>query len=359
MNDLERDLTSLFHEKAASVDPVPTAPEGVLRRGRRRQIGNLVGGVAGAVAVVVIALLVAGSAAAPPTQVPVGRVDSWTTGGQLKTTVQGAATSATFDAFGTTWRVRDGTRDGTEGVSLEQIGGTPSTTIYQLMNGSGIEVDEPGGTFFLEQTAPDVDRAFVAIDGDGLAQGRWMQTLDNSGRPGRLWVIPVPGAGTGTQHVGNGIPRLVSWPTHRIPQHGDVVMAGSDGVVSWGLRWDAACPIVDVLLPPADAGSGAGTCITAWSQGLPNVDFAAGPKHVLVAVTGPAGMTAARRGPDGSLTMPCYEPPDGLGSWSGTGICVVPLTVGSVYTLDLRDANGRPLGHPLKLTPTPGGLTVG
>jgi len=356
MNDLERDLTSLFQEKAASVEPVPTAPENVLRRGRRRQVRNLVGGVAGAVAVVVIALLVVGSVAAPPAQVPVGHVDSWTTGGQLRTTVEGGATSATFDAFGTTWRVRDDL----EGATIEQVGGAPSATVYSLLNGSGIQVNEPGGTIFLEQTAPDVDRVFVAVDGDGTIEGRWMQTFrDNAGRPGRLWVVPVPGTGTGTQHVGNQIPTLVSWPTHRIPQHGDVVMAGSDGVVSWGLRWDAACPFVDVLLPPADAGSGAGTCITAWSQGLPNVGFAAGPKHVLVAVTGPAGMTAARRGPDGSLTMPCYEPPDGSENWSGTAICVVPLAVGSVYTLDLRDANGRRLGQPLKLTPTPGGLTVG
>jgi hypothetical protein len=187
-----------------------------------------------------------------------------------------------------------------------------------------------------------------------------MQTFrDNAGRPGRLWVVPVPGIGTGTQHVGNQIPTLVSWPTHQIPQHGDVVMAGSDGVVSWGLRWDEACPFVDVLLPPADAGSGAGTCVAAWSQGLPSLVFAGGPKHVMVVVTGPAGMTAALSGPDGSLKLPCYDPPDGSGSWSGTGICVVPLAVGSAYTLDLRDASGRPLGHALKLTPTPGGLTVG
>ena len=350
MNDLEHDLTSLFREKAASVDPMPTAPEGVLRRGRRRQIGIVLGGLAGAVVVLVVALLVVGSIAAPPTQVPVGRADSWTTGGQLETTVEGGATSATFEALGTTWRLRDDM----EGATLQQVGGTPSGTVYSLINGSGTEVDASGGTIFLEQTAPDVDRLFVAIDGGGRAEGRWMQTFrDNAGRPGRLWVVPVPGGGTGTIHVGNQIPTLSSWPMHRIAQHGDVVTAGSDGVVSWGLRWDEACPFVDVILPPADAGSGDGTCIKGWRQGLPNIVFAGGPKHVMVAATGPAGMTAALRGPDGSLLLPCYDP-HGSESWSGTSICVVPLTVGSVYTLDLRDANGRMLGRMLKLTPTPG-----
>ena len=356
MNDLERDLTSLFQEKASSVEPMPTAPDSVLRRGRRRQVRTVLAGLAGAVAVVVVALLVVGSIAAPPAQVPVGRVDSWTTGGPLGTTVEGGATSATFEAFGTTWQMRDDMA----GATLEQTGSNSNGTVYTLLNGSGIQVDEPQGTFFLEQEAPDVDRVFVAVDGYGTIEGRWMQTFrDNAGRPGRLWVVPVPGSGTGTQHVGNQIPGLVSWPTHRIPQHGDVVMAGSEGVVSWGLRWDEACPFVDVLLPPADAGSGDGTCIGAWSQGLPSLVFAGGPKRVVVAVTGPAGMTAALSGPDGSLTLPCYEPPDGSGSWTGTGICVVPLTVGGVYTLDLRDANGRMLGRMLRLTPTPGGLTVG
>ena len=213
MNDLERDLTSLFQEKAASVDPVPTAPEGVLRRGRRRQVRNVVGGVAGAVAVVVIALLVAGSVAAPPTQVPVGRVDSWTTGGQLQTTVAGGATSATFEALGTTWRVRDDM----EGATLEQVGGTPSATIYSLINGSGIEVDEPGGTIFLEQTAPDVDRVFVAIDGDGTAEGRWMQTFRDNCRTPRA-PVGRPGSGRRDRHATcrqpDPDPRLVADAPH-------------------------------------------------------------------------------------------------------------------------------------------------
>jgi len=355
MNDLERDLTALFQQKAASVDPVPMAPDGVLRRGRRRQFGTVAGGLLGAVALVIVGLLVVGSITPPPAQVSVGRVARWTTGGQLVTTVEGGATSATFDALGRTWRVRDDM----EGATLEQVGGTPSATVYSLLNGSGTEVDEPGGTIFLEQTAPDVDRVFVAVEGEGPAEGRWMQTFrDNAGRPGRLWVVPVPGTGSGTMHVGHQVPTLTSWPTHRIAQHGDVVTAGSDGVVSWGLRWDEACPFVEVILPPADAGSGDGTCIGGWSQGLPTIVFAGGPKHVMVAATGPAGMTAALRGPNGSLVLPCYEP-HASGSWSGTSICVVPLTVGSVYTLDLRDTNGRQLGHPLKLTPTPGGLTEG
>ena len=55
MNDLEHDLKDLFDAKAHGIGVSPAAPEDVLRRGRRRQIGVLAGGVLGAIAAIVVA----------------------------------------------------------------------------------------------------------------------------------------------------------------------------------------------------------------------------------------------------------------------------------------------------------------
>jgi hypothetical protein len=55
MNDLERDLRELFDSKATRIDVPPAAPEAVLRRARRRQVGVGVAGALGAAAVIALA----------------------------------------------------------------------------------------------------------------------------------------------------------------------------------------------------------------------------------------------------------------------------------------------------------------
>jgi hypothetical protein len=61
MNDLERDIKALFETKAGEVQATPLAPQAVLRRGRRRQVGTLVGGAVMAVAAGVV--LIGGASA--------------------------------------------------------------------------------------------------------------------------------------------------------------------------------------------------------------------------------------------------------------------------------------------------------
>jgi len=55
MNDLERDLKDLFDRKARAVDTTPAAPETVLRRGRRRQVGVVLGGALAGIVVLAVA----------------------------------------------------------------------------------------------------------------------------------------------------------------------------------------------------------------------------------------------------------------------------------------------------------------
>src|SRR6476661_7682307 len=65
MNDLEQDLRELFEHRAADVDVPGLAPGGVLRRGRRRQIGTVVTGVAACLVALGVAAAAIGHASHP------------------------------------------------------------------------------------------------------------------------------------------------------------------------------------------------------------------------------------------------------------------------------------------------------
>jgi hypothetical protein len=76
MNDLERDLKDLMHEKADGLDVASRAPEPVLRRGRRRQVrtaisGGLAAAALAAVAFAGVQLLRAPDEPAPATPISV------------------------------------------------------------------------------------------------------------------------------------------------------------------------------------------------------------------------------------------------------------------------------------------------
>ena len=71
MNDLDRDLRELFHDKAGSIDAAPAAPTDVLRRGRRRQVRTVFASSLAAVAALAIAVAVAARLTGGPNQIPV------------------------------------------------------------------------------------------------------------------------------------------------------------------------------------------------------------------------------------------------------------------------------------------------
>ena len=70
MNDLDRDLRELFHDKAGSVEMAPSAPADVLLRGRRRQIATVITGFVATAAAVLVTVVVIGRITAPSTSVP-------------------------------------------------------------------------------------------------------------------------------------------------------------------------------------------------------------------------------------------------------------------------------------------------
>jgi hypothetical protein len=83
MNDLERDLTQLFHEKADTITTAPRAPETLLRRGRRHQVATVLAGtLAGAALIVVVIGVGSGLCETAPT-------DSQSTQGRRRPTRSG------------------------------------------------------------------------------------------------------------------------------------------------------------------------------------------------------------------------------------------------------------------------------
>jgi hypothetical protein len=70
MNDIERDLATLFHERADDVDTSTVPPDGVLRRGRRRQIGTILGGAALVVSTALVLIVAIAAVRPAPDSVP-------------------------------------------------------------------------------------------------------------------------------------------------------------------------------------------------------------------------------------------------------------------------------------------------
>jgi hypothetical protein len=123
MNDLDRDLRELFHDKAGSIDAAPAAPADVLRRGRRRQVRTVFASSLAAVAVLAIAVAVAARLTGGPNQIPVTNppygeriatihgiavtapqgwtlIDDWPVASLLPTTSQTCSFSATGSPIG-------------------------------------------------------------------------------------------------------------------------------------------------------------------------------------------------------------------------------------------------------------------
>ena len=123
MNDLDRDLRELFHDKAGSIDAAPAAPTDVLRRGRRRQVRTVFASSLAAVAALAIAVAVAARLSGGPNQIPVTNppygeriatihgitvtapagwtlIDDWPVASLLPTTSQTCSFSATGSPIG-------------------------------------------------------------------------------------------------------------------------------------------------------------------------------------------------------------------------------------------------------------------
>jgi len=362
MNDLERDLATLFRDRANTIDTPAIAPDGVLRRGRRRRTGTVLGAAAGTIAAVLAIALVVQAFRAPTTEqvggpsvTPSGTTD-WTIGGrELPTQVLNGATIARFAALGDAWRLED---DNT-GLTLTNASGVFERA-FAFADGGGAQVDVAGGMLLLEQTIPGVQRVAVRVDGGETIDGAWMTTFrDDQGRPGRIWVVPVPGSGTGTSQVGDGLPLAISWPTNAIPTPGAILMAGADTGVSWALAWgDRDCPVVKVIEPPADPSDCLGPA-QGTRAGITSVDTVAGTDRGVLAFVVPTGLQLVVTAPTGDAgcapDSSCTPAPTNYdltnGSWKGTSIWVMPMRLGTTYSARAYDAAGDPVGTVLKVTP--------
>ena len=201
-----------FLELMSAEEPVPFMDAGLLTRRARRRAAMTV--VVGAVGVVIaIAALIAGAGVirSAPTEIPGNPPEQpsvvWRTGGELPTDVVGGTTTATFEAFGSSWSI-------TDDLQITLQGPLPGNgkVVRSLADGESWKVDAPGGTFLLEQTVPEVHRVSVHVEGDGTIEGRWMNTFrDDQGHSGRIWVVPLPGSGTGSVRIGIEHPTQISW----------------------------------------------------------------------------------------------------------------------------------------------------
>jgi hypothetical protein len=199
-----------FLERMSAEEPVPFMDAGPLTRRARRRAAMTV--VVGAVCVVVaVGALIAGVGVirSAPTETPGNTPEPsvvWRTGGELPTDVVGGTTTATFEAFGSSWSI-------TDDVLITLHGPLPNGKVFRsLADGQSWKVDVPGGTFLLEQTVTEVDRVSVHVEANGTIEGRWMETFrDNQGHSGRIWVVPLPGSGTGSVRIGSEHPTQISW----------------------------------------------------------------------------------------------------------------------------------------------------
>jgi hypothetical protein len=110
---------------------------------------------------------------------------------------------------GTPWKVEQ--LYDKDGVRLT-IGGAPENLgVPQIDERIVRAIDASGyGAIVLVLTGLDVDR--VAVTSEGSWDGRWMPSSTGDGAEARLWVIELPGAGSGTLELNGEAAGTVRWP---------------------------------------------------------------------------------------------------------------------------------------------------
>jgi len=232
-----------------------------------------------------------------------------------------------------------------------------------FMVGNETQVDVPGGTFIVSMRDPTVSRLAVTTDAKDQQPsttivGRWLPIQDTLGDRGLLWVIPLPGSGTGTEQANNDLPTFVSWPSSPM-RDGTLLSGASDGVVSWALTYrNDQCVVLQTL--GADPGnSGTSGCLPPWID-LSNTPLVGG-------VYGSSRATAAivlTHRPQTTVTSPDLHDGelqcddfDFESNFAGTTICVFPVEVGQSVTIDMSQPGGR-LNHPITVQAEPGQLNL-
>ena len=362
MNDLDRDLRELFHDKARSVDAASVAPQDVLRRGRRRQITTVAGGGIGALLILSFVAVAIGMFRNHAANMPANNFVSPRPleASTLMYRVDAAATVATGSDLGHTWEFR------AQATTLDlRVDGSDAGGFTAAGSGDGActRVDVSGGTFLLCEERTDVSFVRVSTDTSGeqpVADGRWMPVGDPS--DGRAWIVALPGEGAGSQIAPGDYPLAISWPSRKTPQPGDVTSAGTSDPISWAIRWtDHACPVMEVVFS-AEGDTGTSTCLIPWDGSDPAIGGVYGPHEASIIVTGPGNMFCDVDDPSGLVSGAVsggkVAP---LGGWADTRFCVLTIPVGDRVTVRLVDTNGhRILGShgALAIEAVPGSINI-
>jgi hypothetical protein len=289
--------------------------------------------------------------ATPPTPAP----DATPTARHLQTreTADGLVVYGTD--FGHDWEIRldNGvTRFFVDGV--EDPGGS-----FSFAMGASVAVDVDGGTFLIGIYPQSVTAWTVTVDGSEpprVIAGRSTPAQTNDGQPANLWLLALPGSGTGVSRGQGSLPTFVSWPTPLYPD--GLFGAGSDGVVSWGITHHSdQCALVKVMgADPTDSGTS--DCLPSWYEldrnggASPLVGGVYGQQHATVAVVlpGETPMTASARTPR-CVTVRVES------NFANTEFCVFSLQVGETTTVAFGD-NGEALGGPIDITARAGVLNL-
>ncbi|HEX3300688.1 MAG TPA: hypothetical protein VHW68_11335 [Actinomycetota bacterium] len=228
------------------------------------------------------------------------------------------------------------------------------------------EIDVNGGTFLLAVLDPTVHSLTVTTDASDTRptttiDGRWAAAQDNAGHQARIWLLPLPGSGTGTEQHNSDLPTFVSWPTKPLHQ-GSSFNSISDGTVSWTLRYrDDHC--VQLVTLGADPGnSGTSDCLPPWQDlgNDPLVGGVYGSTRATVAVVVTHRPATSVTSPDlNTAELQCVDV-DVESHFAGTTFCVFPVEVGQSVTLDLAQSGGPPnLNEPITVTARSGSIDLG
>jgi hypothetical protein len=126
---------------------------------------------------------------------------------RLETRVEDGYVVASGEDLGSPWAMRRRP----EGF-LYTVGDEESGVV--LGNGSYAIHEVPGGAVLHYQLASGEGPVTVTVDGTGATLvGRWMPTEDAYGEEGRMWIVFLPGSGSGTVVGTDGFPaQSISWP---------------------------------------------------------------------------------------------------------------------------------------------------
>jgi hypothetical protein len=225
--------------------------------------------------------------------------------------------------------------------------------------GASVAVDVEGGTFLIGIYPQSVTAWTVTVDGSEpprVIAGRSTPAQTNDGQPSNLWLLALPGSGTGVSRGPSSLPTFVSWPTPLYPD--GLFGAGSDGVVSWGIAHHTdQCALVKVI-GAAPNDSGTSDCLPSWYEldrngdASPLIGGVYGQQRATVTIVlpGETPMTASGRTPD-CFTVRVES------NFANTEFCVFSLPVGDTTTVTFGE-NGEALGGPIDITARPGSLTL-